>query len=358
VFVSRSGDAVTLNQGRQWSLADSAGTSSAFFAELIANQFAIWRADIWSFLTTLGKEFETIIKWIESHLPLQAQLKAKALVHRHAAVATMADLAAPIEFPILDQMIPQYYYWPATESAPVTNLQTTQFADGGNLENTGVAGMAAYSDIESIIAFVNTSAPLEAAQYGVSNGSGGFIPGTFVSVDESIPPLFGYQPYNDNGVGYVLYAGASSPTFPEYAHSQIFDSSNFPALLQGLWANSGSASDANATSSAIFLQADLTVLANKWFGVTGGQTVTVVWNYLNYTQNWVDLFKNNPPVANEIASEVQHNAFPNFSTLQQLSKIEVNLLASITGWSVVSTDHSTKTFSGLFTQQESAASGG
>lgn len=359
IFLSRNGNAVTADQTRQWSLTDSAGTSSAFFAEIIANQFAVWEQNIWSFLETLGREIEAIIKWIESHLPLHAQLKAKAFVQRHAAVANAKDLAAArIEFPILSQMIPQYYYWPASQNAPVSNPQPTQFADGGNLDNTGVAAMAAYSDIQSIISFTNTSVPLSAGQYGVSNGSGGFIAGTYVIVDETIPPLFGYQPYNSSGPGYVPYAGVSSPTYPQYAHSQIFDSAEFPAVLQGLWASSGSSADKPATSPAVFSQPNLKVLENRWFGVTGGQTVTVVWNYLNYAQDWVNLFNENPPVANAIAQEVQNNSFPNYSTLQtQLSAIEVNLLAILTGWSVVSTDQHNGTFSSLFAQSSSARAG-
>jgi hypothetical protein len=359
IFVSRSADAATLTQSRQWSLTDSAGTSSAFFAEMIANLFANWEKDIWQFLITLGKDLEAIIKWIESHLPLEAQIKAKALVQQHAAVANTADLAtAAIEFPVLSEMIPQYYYWPATETTPVSNPQPSQFADGGNLENTGVAAMVAYSDIENIISFVNTSVPLASGTYGVSDGKGGFLPNTNVIVDESVPPLFGYQPYDAKGGGYVLYSQVTSSDYPQYAHSQIFDSSEFPALLEGLWANSGSSANLPATSPAVFLQSNLTVLPNSWFGVTGGQTVTVVWNYLNYAQNWADLFNGNPPVANEIALEVKNYAFPNYSTLQtQLSAIEINLLAGLTGWAVVSTEQSTKTFSGLFTPQGSAVGG-
>ncbi len=265
-----------MDQARQWSLTDSVGTSSAFFAEKIANQFAVWQQDIWSFFAAIGKDFQAILKWIESHLPMEAQLKAKATLHQYASVANAADAAAlAIEFPILNEILPQYNYWPATETAAISSPTTTQFADGGSLENTGIAAMAAYSDIQSIISFVNTSAPLQPWQGGVSDGHNGFIPGTSVIVDESIPPLFGYQPYNSNGTGYVPYAGVSSPTFPEYAHNQIFDSAEFPALLQGLWQNSGSSSNLPAKSPAIFQQTKLTVLANSWFGVAGGQVINV-----------------------------------------------------------------------------------
>ena len=140
--------------------------------------------------------------------------------------------------------------------------------------------MLAYSDIDSLISFVNTEIPMTTAKYGVSDGKGGYIPNTYIAIDESIPPLFGYQPYEEGDIdqvnkGYVLYAGATATDYPQYAHNQVFDSSQFPALLQGLWA----ASNGN-TQPAIFTQS-LPVLPNGWFGITGGKKVTVVWCYLN-----------------------------------------------------------------------------
>jgi hypothetical protein len=346
-FVSVNGDAAVVSQSRQWALTDAVGTSSAFFAEKIANQFAYWEKDIESFFEELWKDFENILKWIEQHLPFEKQAEAKQLVTQLVASRAQAATAA-IEFPVLDDMIPLYNYWPVNESSETKNLPS-QFTDGGSLENTGVCGMLAYNDIESIISFVNTEEKLKAGAYGVSDGNNGFMPGTYVVVDESLPPLFGYQPYDDRS-GYVLYSKTTDPAYKQYANNQVFPSEAFPTLLEGLWANSGASAGAQPTSPAIFSQAKLTVQPNKWFGIQGGQTVTVVWCYLNYAQDWVDLFADNPAVAQLIANEVASSHFPNYHTIDtDLTAIQINLLAGITSWSVVSTDQASNTFSGLFT---------
>ena len=143
--------------------------------------------------------------------------------------------------------------------------------------------------------------------------------------------------------GYVLYAGAKGTDYPEYAHNQVFDSSCFPALLQGLWA----ASNGNS-QPAIFAQS-LPVLPNSWFGIAGGKTVTVVWCYLSAVSAWTDLFQNNPDVAAIIANEVSGMNFPHYNTIDtSLSATEVNLLSGLTAWCVVSAETATHAFSNMF----------
>ena len=177
---------------------------------------------------------------------------------------------------------------PAIEAEQATKLATlragsaqpipSQFADGGNLENTGIAALLAYSDIDSIIAFINPMTVMQPGAYGVADGHGGFIPGTTLIVDACIPPLFGYQPYETGGLGenegYVRYDQSSSSKYQMYANNQVFEAAAFPALLQGLWAASGSGSYARP---AIFTQR-LAVRPNTWFGVTSAREVTVVWS--------------------------------------------------------------------------------
>jgi hypothetical protein len=344
-FVSADGTSVVVNQTRQWSVTDAVGTSSAFFADEIANLLATWENDLDKFRKTLWKELDHIWEWIESHLSLEAQLKAKPQVHALVARSTEA-FPFDIEFPGLKDLIPLYYYWPPSETSPTQNPQPSQFADGGSLENTGVCGMLIYNDIESIVSFVNSEQPIVRGHYGVSDGKGGFLDGTKVIVDDSIPPLFGYQPYDKHGGGYVLYEGFSDPIYFQFAHNQVFDSSEFPTLLKALWANSGSSVTARATSPAIASQS-LTVLANRWFGIAGGQTVTVVWCHLNYAQNWVDLFT--APVPDLIAREVQNSSFPNYKTVDtDLTATQTNLISMIAAWSVVSAEQASKIFSGLF----------
>jgi hypothetical protein len=52
----------------------------------------------------------------------------------------------------------------------------TGFADGGSLENTGINGVLAYADIDSVIAFVNSGMPIQLGQFGVSDGHDGSFP--------------------------------------------------------------------------------------------------------------------------------------------------------------------------------------
>jgi hypothetical protein len=387
VSTSGSGSSATVKaaQLRQWSLTDIVGTSSAFYAEVLENQIAEWEANPWELVTLLAHYMDEILKWIESHLTAETKPQAKAFVMRAAAPAavtpvasasptasassasstapaspavsasmSLADELAVMKFSssALGDIDPTYYYWPVTNPSVVTSPKPTRFADGGDFENTGINGMLAYGDIDSLISFVNTEIPMTTGAYGVSDGNGGFIPNTYIVIDESIPPLFGYQPYevgdidqqNPNEKGYVLYAGASVTDYPEYANNQVFDSACFPALLQGLWA----ASNGNS-QPAIFTQS-LTVMPNSWFGIAGGKTVTVVWCYLSAVSAWTNLFQNNPAVAAIIANAVSQDSFPHYNTIDtSLSATEINLMSGLTAWCVVSAETTNHTFSNLFT---------
>jgi hypothetical protein len=389
IYVSSSGSGssatVKAAQLRQWSITDIVGTSSAFYAEKLENQINEWEANPWELVMLLAQYMDEILKWIESHLTAETKPHAKAFVMRAAGPASAsptasaatplasstasaapmvsaasADELAVMKFSTseLGDIDPAYYYWSVKNPSVVTSPLPTRFADGGDFENTGINGMLAYSDIDSVISFVNTEIPMVAGAYGVSDGNGGFIPNTYIVVDESIPPLFGYQPYetgeidqkNPKEKGYVLYAGAAVTDYPMYAHNQVFDSCHFPALLQGLWA----ASNGN-TQPAIFTQS-LPVMPNSWFGIAGGKTVTVVWCYLNAVSAWTNLFQNNPDVAAIIANAVTQDGFPHYSTFDtSLSATEVNLLSGLTAWCVVSAETANHTFSNVFVSATASA---
>ena len=65
---------------------------------------------------------------------------------------------------------------------------------------------------------------------------------------------------------------------------------------------------------------------------------------------WQDQFKNNPAVAAAVSDAVTKMAFPHYDTVDtSLSALDVNLLAALTGWCVVTADQQSKVFSGLFT---------
>jgi hypothetical protein len=135
--------------------------------------------------------------------------------------------------------------------------------------------MLAYADIDSIISFVNTAVPIQLGQFGVSDGQDKFLPNTQFVIDDSIPPLFGYKPYEAGGLGeykgYVPYTDTTNNDFSAFSHNQVFPSEEFPTLLQGL---ADAAGAGFTTNSAIFRQ-KLSVIRNSWFGITGGKAVTI-----------------------------------------------------------------------------------
>lgn len=345
-FTSQSGQTATVTQTRQWSLTDIMGTSSAAFAESVKNQIKQWEADPAGFLKWLWDEGKTIWDWIESHLPIELRELAKALVARGTPQAhLLADIDFPhIDFPDLDKLVPAYPSWPAGDGAANETLNT--FADGGSLENTGLASLLAFSDIESVIVCVNSETAMVRTSVGVSDGNGGWVAGTTIKVDGSLPPLFGYQPFHETR-GYLPYPKDETQEDLIFRNNQVFASDEFAGFLSALWAAAGGATQ--PTQPAILSQS-LTVQANTWFGVpAGSKPINVVWVYLNYASDWAAQFANNAPVQQLVASEVSANNFPHYETLStQLSATQINLLAHFTSWSLVNAEQGSGVFSSLF----------
>lgn len=313
-----NGSQISVAQQRQWALVDIVGSSSAAFAATLAETLA-----------NFSKNPDQLAHALRERGPAAAnflgrkgvQLKNGKNLLALAAMPATADLArfSAAAFTLTD-LIPAYEYWPVTNPPIGKTLKNTEFADGGSLENSGIAAMLAYGDIQNIISFVNTSTPISKDAWGV------------IVVDDSIPPLFGYQPYLA-GSGYVLYQGASNPSNPLFQKSQVFPSSAFQPLLDNLWAASGSGSYQNPP---IYSQS-LSTVGNAWFGVAPNKNVTVLWVYLERVKAWYD----------QLSSGVQSllgpfdnmmNNFPHYSTIfsTQLSPTEINLLANLTSWVVMS----------------------
>lgn len=359
-FVSAQNGVATVEQTRQWSLIDIMGASSAFYAQNLKDQFAEWAADPKKFAAELAEFLEKIWTWIQKHFPSHMHVSALDHVKLLVAPHLLNTHFLKVSWPDFDAIIPAYNYWPVSSPQPVNNPQPTLFADGGSLENTGINGLLAYSDIKSVISFVNTEQPLALGTYGISDGQGGYLPDTNYIVDEMIPPLFGYRPYESGEIdesytGYVLYAATNYSDYEMYKNNQIFDSRHFPTFLQGLAAAAGAGLNSN---SPIFTQS-LEVLPNTTFGIKGGQTITVVWCYLNYSAAWGDLFAGNFDLQKLIQSEVARNNFPHYKTPDTcLSATQINLIAGLTSWSVVAADEANKTFTSLFTASAAAAKAG
>jgi hypothetical protein len=224
--------------------------------------------------------------------------------------------------PELGVLDPAYPYWPVASPAPGEGTKN-QFADGGDLEDNGVASLLAYEDIDRLIVFVN-STPLGQDRFGN------------IKIDMWLPTLFGYTPYrtglNESDSGYVTYKdGAGNPT-PGiknsdlyFQHNQVFPSDQFLPLLQAVWEQSGSGTNENP---ATFYQRALDVLPNAWFSVTGGRRVDVLWVILNPVESWTRQLR--PEVQGALS-----RSFPNFNILQiHQSSIEANLMAHLTAWTI------------------------
>jgi hypothetical protein len=228
-------------------------------------------------------------------------------------------------------------------AVPSPALIPNRFADGGSLENTGVASLLAYEDMEKLISFVNTSTPLAPGEKGVIGEDGHEIPDTAIVIDSQLPVLFGYQPYHP-AVGYLLYEGDATPDGEIYKHNQVFPSAQFPELLKALWANSGS----GLFTGPAWAHMTLEVLDNAWFGIHGGRTVEAVFYYNNQVKEWYDLLA--PDVRAILGPfevpEAFHN-FPHYATAEtQLSATQVNLLANLCAWIVA--DKTASTIQSLF----------
>jgi hypothetical protein len=295
----------------------------------------------------MASEADSIRHWARRKLPIELRDSVVERLRLYGRSQLAARSLLQSSLSDLQELIPCYSCWPVLDPQPGTLSRPNRFADGGNLENTGIAALLAYSDIDSIIAFINSSVPMQPGAYGIADGHGGFITGTAIIIDDSIPPLFGYQPYGKGkpgSEGYVPYGTGAAGADPIFANDQVFDQADFPALLRGLWEASGRETHA---SPAVFSQR-LAARPNRWFGITAAREVTVVWNYLGYVGQWAALFDHSKPVQAIIEAEQATKGFPNYSTLDtNLSATQINLLANLAAWCVNEAE-GTHAFSKLF----------
>ena len=103
-------------------------------------------------------------------------------------------------------------------------------------------------------------------------------------------------------------------------------------MVQGLWAASN-----GYTRPAVFLQTDLAVLDNAWFGVVGaGRKIKLLWVHLARVREWYDLLSDDvKAILGDFDDPSSFGDFPHYSTFDtDLSATQVNLLAQLTSWIV------------------------
>ncbi|MCX7099048.1 MAG: hypothetical protein NTV43_14190 [Methylococcales bacterium] len=330
-----------VDQPRQWSIADMVGVSSAAIG-----------AFLWEIIGTtdeyeLNQILDDYARTVQPEYPELLTVDANGQTcFTDTAKAQIWDRVQEVTTNIDVLTIPQYYYWSPRNTYPDKNQGPTRFADGGFLENTGVGGALSYSDIDSLIVFVNSGEAFESTTYGVVY-EGQMLPNTNYKVDDQIAVLFGYQAYDKNR-GYISYAQDHKGGTQSVC--QLFPSSSFGPLLQGL-AAAGSGETNGETIPGYFshiypctfLQT-LTTVDNPWFSVTAGRTVKVLWCYLNDVRTWHGLLATS--VENLFTSSSSDDGlnsnFPHYSTITetQLTPAQVNMLANLSAWCVCGENNS------------------
>ncbi|MCP4213201.1 MAG: hypothetical protein GY765_01035 [bacterium] len=367
---SVSGDDVTVGQERQYSLDDAVGTSSAFFAEILENLGKKYSENPLRMFEDSAEALADVAKKVKERInPKKGSAFADILDKLASLKLTKKDAAdhkvllAHLEKVELDlerdlkpyledikEIIPQFKYWPVGDLEPEPGIVPTRFADGGDLDNTGINATLCYSDVKNLIAFVNTSTPLKETEHGVIDEDGNEIAGSNVLVDSQVSILFGYQPYDKNS-GYVLYrekgdGGEPGPfkkdiASPQYRYNQVFPADQFAVLLKGLKEATG---PGLCKYGANYTQ-PLTTVENKWFGVAGGRDVKVLWVYNNFIESWYDQLE---PDVKKVVDKAKADAhFPSFSTFKtELSKSDVTLFSNLTCWNL--TEGSKQEFLDMF----------
>ena len=229
------------------------------------------------------------------------------------------------DHPEFDGLLPKYNYWPITNLGEAKNAAVPyNFADGGNLENTGIMAQLA-RNVPTIICFINCETEMKQVT-GPDNKP-------VVVVDGQIPPLFGYAPIGD-GNHYKKYAdGGIDPKYKPFNQNRVFGYHEFDKLLTKLW-------EAKQSSGPVmYLQKDLEVIPNPKFNVPKNK-VQVLWVYNSKIEKW---WKKLDPLLRLAldADFLQFGNFPHYDTVLQLklSAVQVNLLAQMSCWNIIQNEY-------------------
>jgi hypothetical protein len=231
--------------------------------------------------------------------------------------------------------VPQYNYWPVSSASQGARAnQNTDFTDGGDLENTGVAGLIAQvqGNLRNIISFVNGSEVLEQK-------------GGQLFAAQQMAPLFGVCCDDNQGFRNYLAGGVNPFTrkIDPKGFLQIFDNSlrAFDTLRQGLYAANGS----GAASNPAFFQQRLRLVDNTLLGIRASSTpINVLWVQLARVNAWQSQITD-AMLKQRIADGQQPGlpaeldefaGFPYYSTFFKIHQTaaETNTLAQMGAWCV------------------------
>ncbi|MDD1635732.1 MAG: hypothetical protein LUQ06_05420, partial [Methylococcaceae bacterium] len=312
---------------RRYTLADITAGSSAFYASTLIELMRKMMAKMMEqnnlqlhshFLNFVKNEAGLILSHIQ---PILSDIHSK-----------LSAMNEELKFLTKEDFVPQYNYWPVSRvSQGASANQNTDFTDGGNLENTGVAGLLAQvqGTVSNIIAFVNGEDVLEQKQ------------GQVIAATQ-IARLFGVA-YNENLKLFKNYLPDGVNPFTHQIDPvgflQVFDNSNaeFDKLRQGLYTANGAGAK---TDAAFFLQT-LKVVENTLLGITQTYSVNVLWVQNAQVNNWQNqitdaTLKQKIQTGQKKGFLAEFADFPYYSTFLKIHQTaaETNTLAQMWAWCV------------------------
>lgn len=324
---------ITINQ--QYSLIDIVSTSSAFFAEFIAQELTVWLKD--------SVKKQELINSIRGDIKEETIEKLSAELDENTPTKEM-DISKIIEMRLekivtsdnfLSKIIPTYNYWSLGKD---TLNKETKYTDGGSLENLGILGMLAQTDdgVNSeelkIVAFDNTSTPL------VKKGSN-------IIAASQAAPLFGID-FNDSTGEFSPFSeeqkDSSSENFKATSLTQVFDNSNntFTNLVKALFDTNSKNGENTAPA---FYEMDLVTVENTLANVTADRKVKLLYIQNAKMLNWQNAI-GDESLKIKIANGQKRSAgafdlfkdFPYYSTFTKigLAPEESNALSQMWAWAI------------------------
>jgi hypothetical protein len=361
---------VTVEIEQPYSLIDSVSTSSAFFANLLAEHLQGILAD--------SKERAELVRKVHDNLEakhkklfrgkldefateLESRLGKKLREKVDGRLKILGDeLESYIDerlVEILDEkkfdpadIIPTYNYWPIRDSS---KNEKTQYTDGGTLDNLGVLGILGQTDSRagnseklSLVVFDNTSTPLTLKHGKIIAGS-------------QAAPLFGIKFDVDTGNYGEFSQEQKDPTcsgFEATSLIQVFDNSKnekgktpFDLLVEGLYAaNCGATPGESPVAASIntqpaFYEFTATTIDNLLANVSADRTVDILYIQNAKMLDWQNLI-GDKKLRDEIIEGQKHSidllesfeGFPNYSTFLKigLEAKESNALSQMWAWAL------------------------
>ncbi len=240
-------------------------------------------------------------------------------------ILTLADMVGASSAFTAPDRDPRSYphadVWPVSRGDAEPTVSSRQvFTDGGDIENYGLIALLRRG-VRGAVVFINSLWPLS-LDYDPTSWPEDLdmVAPSQRQLDPFLAPLF----------------GAPSSRFP---HNRVFPKADYPGVVTGL-------QEAKRRGDSVMTVTTHTVESSEWWGLEGGQEVTVCWVYGDRVDRWRDRL---PPELRASVREAQAGdpagpfaRFPHYLTrgqnpgaLIRLTAPQVNLLAHLSSWNVV-----------------------